>query len=316
MVDPARVGTSLAVASAMPQHTPTDPGKPLIHAEPKPKFPAQHLKGTGAEAQLKPRPRYQASRYKAAGKLEGRRALISGGDSGIGRAVAVLYAREGADVAVLYHSHDDDAEETRRAVEAEGRRCLLFKGDVADYAFCERAVRETVTKLGGLDIVVPNAAFQKHAESIEQISLDDFDRTMKTNLYGYFYLLKAAVPHLRAGAAIVMSGSETGLYGSGALLDYATTKGGIHALTKSLAQNLLKKGIRVNCVAPGPVWTPLNPADAGKSKEQIAEFGAQSELGRPAQPEEIAPAYVFLASDADASYCTGQILPVLGGVNG
>lgn len=309
----------------MPSHSPSHPGTngnghkqatkaPQIQSEPK-KMPAQTLEGTGEEAKLKLRPRYEAPLYKAAGKLQGKRAIITGGDSGIGRAVAVLYAREGADAAIVYHSHDGDAEETKRAVEAAGRKCLVFKGDVADYDFVKKAVDDTVKQLGGIDIVVANAAFQKRHQSIEELSLDDFDRTIKTNVYGYFHLAKAAVPHLKAGAAIIATGSETGIYGNKMLLDYSMTKGAIHIFVKSLASNLVEKGIRVNCVAPGPIWTPLNPADKGTTPDKIEQFGQQTELGRPGQPEEIAPAYVFLASDADSSFMTGQILPALGGAS-
>ncbi len=286
---------------------------PQIRNEPTPKFPEQHLEGTGDESKLRPRPRYDAPLYKAAGKLEGKRALVTGGDSGIGRAVAVLYAREGADVVIAYYSHDGDAKETKRAIEAEGRRCIAVKGDIGDPKFVRKLVDRTVKELGGLDIVVSNAAFQKRSESPEQCSDEDFDHTFKTNIYGYFHLVKASLPHLDAGAAIIATGSETGLYGSAALPDYSATKGAIHALTRSLAASLIERGIRVNCVAPGPVWTPLNPADQGTSPSKIAKFGANTQIGRPAQPEEIAPAYVFLASDPDSSFITGQILPALGG---
>lgn len=286
---------------------------PQITSEPKPEYPEQHLEGTGAEHRLRPRPRYQAARYKAAGKLEGKRALITGADSGIGRAVAVLYAREGADVAVAYYSHDQDAEETKRAVEAEGRRCITIKGDVGDARFVRSMVERTVRELGGLDIVVSNAAFQKRSASIEELDEDDFDHTFKTNVYGYYHLVKAAMPHLSAGAAIIATGSETGIYGNAGLLDYSATKGAIHALTRSLAESLASRGIRVNCVAPGPVWTPLNPADEGTPASKMKTFGAKTQLGRAGQPEEIAPAYVFFASDADSSFITGQVLPILGG---
>jgi NAD(P)-dependent dehydrogenase (short-subunit alcohol dehydrogenase family) len=289
------------------------PQRPQILAEPKPEFPARTLDGTGAESELEPRPRWKAPRYRAAAKLEGKRALITGGDSGIGRAVALLYAREGADVVIAYYSHDEDAEETRRAVEAEGRRCLAIKGDLGDPTFCRRLVEQTVEVLGGLDVLVSNAAFQKRSDSLEECSDEDFDHTFKTNVYGYFYLVKAALPHLRAGAAIIASGSETGIYGNPQLPDYSATKGAIHVLTMSLAASLIDRGIRANVVAPGPVWTPLNPADKGTAPEKIAQFGASTQLGRPAQPEEIAPAYVFLASDADSSFITGQVLPALGG---
>jgi NAD(P)-dependent dehydrogenase (short-subunit alcohol dehydrogenase family) len=289
--------------------------QPQIQSEPK-KMPAQTLKGTGEESKLTLKPRFEAPRYKSAGKLEGKRAIISGGDSGIGRAVAVLFAREGADVAILYFSHDGDAQETKRLVEAEGRKCLLFKGDIADWEFVRRSVNTATERLGGLDIVVPNAAFQKRSPSIEELSLEDFDRTIKTNVYGYFHLVKAAVPHLKPGAAIVATGSETGLFGNKLLLDYSMTKGAIHMLVKSLASNLVERGIRVNAVAPGPIWTPLNPADKGQSADRIAEFGQQTEMKRPGQPEEMAPAYVFLASDADSSFITGQIIPALGGATG
>lgn len=273
--------------------------------------PKQHQPKPGLESKLKPRPQYEAPNYKGSDKLLDMAAIVTGGDSGIGRAVAVLFAREGADVAIVYLSEHEDAEETKRAVEAEGRRALLIPGDVTDPQFCRYAVEQTVKAFGRLDVLVNNAAFQQHAESLEDISDEHFDRTMKTNLYGYFYMAKAALPHLKNGSAIINSGSVTGLRGQKTLLDYATTKGGIHAFTKSLAQNLVEKGIRVNAVAPGPVWTPLNPSD--QEAEEITEFGAGVPMKRPAQPEELAPSYVFLAAPSMSSYITGAVLPVLGG---
>ncbi|MFN2566670.1 MAG: SDR family oxidoreductase, partial [Gemmatimonadaceae bacterium] len=230
----------------------------------------------------------------------------------IGRAVAVLYAREGADVAVVYlRDEQRDAEETRAAVEAEGKRCLLIPGDVTDSKFCERAVEQTVRELGRLDVLVNNAAFQQHQESIEDITDEQLEHTFRTNIFGYFYLARAAVKHMREGSAIVNCGSITGFEGSKALLDYSATKGAIHAFTKSLAQNLVERGIRVNCVSPGPIWTPLNVAD--KEPKEVAEHGAETPMERPGQPEEVAPAFVFFASNADSSYITGEILTLLGG---
>lgn len=284
-----------------------------MQSEPKPPQPKQHLEGTGAEKELVPRPRYRAPRYKASGKLEGKVAVVTGGDSGIGRAVAVLYAREGADVAIFYYSHDDDACETEEAVKREGRRCLLVKGDVGDPAFCRSSVERVVRELGRVDVLVSNAAFQQRTQKIEDLSDEQFDHTFKTNIYGYFNMAKACIPHMRPGSAIVATGSETGLYGSPALLDYSATKGAIHAMTRSLAGALVDRGIRVNCVAPGPVWTPLNPSDEGASPEKVAKFGEDTQMGRAAQPEEIAPAYVFLASPQTGSYITGMILPITGG---
>jgi NAD(P)-dependent dehydrogenase (short-subunit alcohol dehydrogenase family) len=288
--------------------------KPQITNEPTPPFPARKLEKPGLEAELQPQPKYQASRYKPAGKLEGKVALVTGGDSGIGRAVAVLYAREGADVSITaLPAERVDADETRRAVEAEGRACVVFEGDLTDPDFCRHIVEQTVVRLGQLDILVSNAAHQNRKESIDDVTDDEWDRTFQTNVYAYYRLVKAALPHLGEGAAIIVTGSETGFEGPEMLPDYAATKGAIHTLTKVLAKQLAQRGIRVNCVAPGPVWTPLNPADEGNPPEKVATFGEKTPLKRPAQPEELAPAYVFLASDADSSYITGEILAIMGG---
>ena len=280
--------------------------------KPKPPFPAQHQSKPGLESEVTPRPRYEAPQYRGSRKLNGRVALITGGDSGIGRAVAVLYAREGADVAIVYLPEEEsDAEETRDAVEAEGMRCLLIPGDVRDPKFCGNAVRRVVNELGRLDVLVNNAAYQQHQQSIEDITDEQLERTFHTNIFGYFYMARAALPHLKPGSAIVNTGSITGLQGSKELLDYAATKGAIHAFTKSLAQNLVEKKVRVNCVAPGPIWTPLNVAD--KEAPKAAEHGKKTPMQRPGQPEEVAPAYVFFASNADSSYITGEVLTLLGG---
>jgi NAD(P)-dependent dehydrogenase (short-subunit alcohol dehydrogenase family) len=277
-------------------------------------LPRQHLKKPGLESDLRPLPKFEAKTYRGSGKLEGMVALITGGDSGIGRAVAVLFAREGADVAIAYLSEDSDAAATKKHVEKEGRRCITLRGDVRDMAFCESAVSETVSVLGKLDVLVNNAAFQQHAHTLEDLTEEHFDLTVRTNLYGYFHMAKAALAHLRPGGSIINTGSETGLYGSKELLDYSATKGAIHAFTKALASNVVGRGIRVNAVAPGPVWTPLNPAD--RAAEDVAKFGSSTDMKRPAQPEEISPAYVFLASPVCSSYITGIVLPIMGGVPG
>ncbi|WP_374275281.1 SDR family oxidoreductase [Brevundimonas sp.] len=281
---------------------------------PEPPLPPQHQKKPGIEADLDPAPMYDAPFWKGSGKLEGFAALITGADSGIGRAVAVLFAREGADIAICHLDEDIDAEETKKAVEAEGRRAIVLKGDVSERAFCDEAVKATLDAFGKIDVVVPNAAFQLHVPEFEDLTEEHFDRTLKTNLYGYFHLTQAAVPHMKSGGAIVMTGSVTGLMGNKSLLDYSLTKGGIHAFARSLGTHLAPRGIRVNVVAPGPVWTPLNPAD--KDAERTSQFGADTVMKRPAQPEEIAPAYVFLASPQMSSYITGEILPIIGGYSG
>lgn len=285
-----------------------------MQSEPKPPFPAQHQPKPGIESKLQPRPRFEARQYRPSGKLEGKVALITGGDSGIGRAVAVLYAREGADVAISYLPEEQgDADETNAAVQAAGRRCVLLPGDLTDATFCDQLVDRTVQELGRLDILVSNAAYQNRKESLDQISDDEFDRTFKTNVYAYFRLARAALKHLKPGSSIIATSSVTGLRGSSSLADYSATKGAINAFTKTLAQDLVGRGIRVNAIAPGPVWTPLNACDEGKTPEEVAKFGEGTPIGRPAQPEEIAPSYVFLASDADSSYITGIVLQIMGG---
>ncbi|MGE3959034.1 MAG: SDR family oxidoreductase [Vicinamibacterales bacterium] len=288
--------------------------KPQLQTEPTPPFPARKLEKPGIEAELEPRPRYEAPRYKPAGKLEGKVALVTGGDSGIGRAVAVLYAREGADVAfTALPAERVDADETRAAIEGEGRRCHVIEVDLSASDGCALAIDRTVSELGRLDILVHNAAHQNRKASLEEVDEVEWDRTFRTNIYAYYWLVKAALPHLRPGASIIATGSETGIQGAAKLFDYSATKGAIHAFTKTLAMELVERGIRVNCVAPGPVWTPLNAADEGATPEKVSTFGSKTPMKRPAQPEEIAPAYVFFASDADSSFITGVVLPAMGG---
>ncbi len=281
------------------------------HDYPAPPFPEQHLTKPGLESNLDPAPMYDNPHYKGSEKLKDMVAIITGGDSGIGRSVAVFFAREGADVAIIYLDEDADAEDTKAAVEAEGRRCVIMAGDVSDSAFCKNAVARTLEAFGKVDILVNNAAFQQHVDKIEDISDDHFDMTLKTNLYGYFYMAREVAPHLPKGGSIINTGSITGIDGAKQLLDYSMTKGGIHAFTRALSGQLAPRGVRVNAVAPGPVWSPLNPAE--KTPEEVSKFGETTVMKRPAQPEEIAPAYVFLAAPCCSSYITGEILPIIGG---
>jgi NAD(P)-dependent dehydrogenase (short-subunit alcohol dehydrogenase family) len=281
-------------------------------ARPKNPMPKQKQPRPGIEKKVDPRPQYKAPKYKGSGKLKNMAAIITGGDSGIGRAVAVLYAREGADVAIVHLPAEKvDAKETIAAVEDEGRKCIAIAGDVKDPKFCQRAVAKAQKEFGRLDILVNNAAFQKHQSAIEDITDEQFDETFRTNIYGYFYMAKAALKFIPEGGSIVNCGSITGLEGSKELIDYSATKGAIHAFTKSLAQSLADRKIRVNCVSPGPVWTPLNVAD--KDPEEVAKHGADTPMKRPGQPEEVAPAFVFFASNTDSSYISGEVLTILGG---
>ncbi len=269
----------------------------------------------GHESKLDPKPEWEP-RYPGSGRLNGKVALITGADSGIGRAVAALFAREGADVAILYLCEHDDAEKTRQIVEGEGRRAITIAGDVGEKAFCERAVAETVQQLGRLDILVNNAAEQHPDEEITDISEEQLRRTFQTNIFGYFFMVQAARPHLDRGGAIINSTSVTMYKGSKNLLDYASTKGAITAFTSSLSENLIESGIRVNAVAPGPIWTPLNPF-GGQPPEAMPDFGKNTPIGRPGQPNEVAPSFLFLACE-DSSYMSGQVLHPNGGtiVNG
>ena len=274
-------------------------------------LPPQHqAHQPGTEHALEPEPETIYSDYRGSGKLDAKRALITGGDSGIGRAVAVHFAREGADVAIVYLEEEEDARETKRWVEEEGRQCVLIQGDVGDKAFCQAAVDEVVSELGGLDVLVNNAAVQFVQQEIEDITEEQLDRTFRTNIYAHFFMVQAARPHLGDGDSIINSTSITAFRGKPTLMDYSATKGAILAFTRSLAENLVEDGIRVNAVAPGPVWTPLIPASF--SAEHVEEFGQSTPMGRPGQPEEVAPSYVFLASK-DASYMTGQTLHPNGG---
>ncbi len=277
--------------------------------------PQKQERQPGIESEMDPRPRADDPSHRGSGKLRGKVALITGGDSGIGRAVAISFAREGADVSIVYLDEHSDAEETRRLVENEGRRCLLLPCDVADEAACREAVERTVRELHRLDVLVNNAAVQYPQKHIEEIGVEQLDRTFRVNVYSMFFLVKAAVRHLPRGGAIVNSASVTAYKGQPMLLDYTSTKGAIVAFTRALSQNLAERGIRVNAVAPGPIWTPLIPASF--PEEKVEKFGADVALGRAGQPEEVAPSYLFLASD-DSSYMTGQVLHPNGGtvING
>jgi NAD(P)-dependent dehydrogenase (short-subunit alcohol dehydrogenase family) len=274
--------------------------EPMVHEDQLP----------GHESQLEPKPDWQP-RYAGSDRLKGKVALITGADSGIGRAVAALYAREGADIAILYLCEHDDAAKTKEIVEQEGRRALTIAGDIGSKHFCEEAVKKTVDELGRLDILVNNAGEQHSDKDIRDIAEEQLKRTFQTNIFGMFFLTQAALPHLKQGSAIVNCTSETMYAGSKHLLDYSATKGAITAFTRSLALNLIDKGIRVNAVAPGPIWTPLNPF-GGTDPEKIPEFGKKTPMGRPGQPNEVAPSFLFLACD-DSSYITAQVLHPDGG---
>jgi NAD(P)-dependent dehydrogenase (short-subunit alcohol dehydrogenase family) len=284
-------------------------------AEQKTKPPQKQEKQPGVEAEMRPEPKFQDPNYKASRKLEGKAAIITGGDSGIGRATAIYFAMGGADVAVVYLDEHQDAEETKRLVEEAGRRCILISGDVGHEEFCREAVERTVKRFGRLDILVNNAAEQHPQESIEKITAQQLERTFRTNIFSYFFCTKAAIAHLKEGSAIINTTSVTAYRGSPQLLDYSATKGAIVAFTRSLSKALAEKKIRVNAVAPGPIWTPLIPSTFDEKK--VESFGADVPLERPGEPAEVAPCYVFLASD-DSSYMTGQVLHPNGGevVNG
>ena len=273
-------------------------------------IPGQQLPYPAKQSDMDPAPDSNLSNYKPAGKLTDKVALITGADSGIGRAVAIAFALEGADVAIVYNENTDDANTTKKMVESKGRKCLVIQADVRDSAACRDAVKQTVDAYGKLNILVNNAAYQMAQEKLEDISDEQFRRTFETNIFGYFFMAKAALPHLQAGDAIINTGSIVGIVGNPILVDYTATKGAIHAFTKSLAIQLGERKIRVNCVAPGPVWTPNIPGTM--PEDEVKNFGHEVALARPGQPEELAPAYVLLAS-SDGSFMTGSIVEVTGG---
>lgn len=282
--------------------------------EPKLPFPAQHPRSPGLESKLDPLPRFRAEHYRSARKLAGKVALITGGDSGIGRAVAYLFAREGADVAINFLSEEvTDARYIQKEIEALGRRCILLPGDLTREATAAKLVAGTVKAYGQLDILVSNAAHQSHKDSVSDVTGAELRETYETNVFACVRLIQSSLKHLRPGSSIIVTSSETGIVGSKGLQDYSSTKGALDALVKTLSMELIEKGIRINAVAPGPVWTPLNPSDKGRTAKEVGQFGKDTPMKRPAQPEELSPAYVFLASEADSSYITGVVLPVMGG---
>ncbi|MED5015802.1 SDR family oxidoreductase [Paenibacillus chibensis] len=279
-------------------------------------LPPQHQnQQPGIESEMNPLPQYEPSDYQAAGKLKGKKVIITGGDSGIGRAVAVAFAKEGADLSIIYLNEHEDAKETKRQVEQEGRKCLLIAGDIGDEGFCKNAVNQSVQELGGLDILINNAAEQHPQQKLEDITAEQLERTFRTNIFGMFHMTKMAMPHLKSGSSIVNTASITAYKGNPTLIDYSATKGAIVSFTRSLSMSVVEKGIRVNAVAPGPIWTPLIPSTFDAKK--VSEFGSTQPMKRPGQPEELAPAYVYLASN-DSSYVSGQVIHVNGGeiVNG
>ncbi|MGA4990836.1 SDR family oxidoreductase [Nonomuraea bangladeshensis] len=273
--------------------------------------PQQNQQYPGRTGEMSPEPRDEMRDYVGRNLLEGKKALITGGDSGIGRAVAVAFAKEGADVAIAYLSEHEDAAHTRKLVEEAGRRCVLLPGDLADAAHCGSVVAQAVSELGGLDVLVNNVAYQAPVDGLEELSDEQWEHTFAVNIHSYFRVTKAALPHLREGSAIINTSSINGLRGNKTLIDYAATKGAINAFTYSMAQNLMERGIRVNAVAPGPVWTPLIPATMPEGK--VEKFGEQVPMGRAADPDEIAPSYVFFAANRMSSYYTGEVLAPIGG---
>ncbi|BFH64450.1 MULTISPECIES: SDR family oxidoreductase [Paenibacillus] len=279
-------------------------------------LPPQHQNHQpGIESEMNPLPKFESQNYAGSGKLKDKKAIITGGDSGIGRAVAVAFAKEGADISIIYLNEHGDAQETKRLVEQKGRKCLLIAGDIGDEAFCKNAVNQSVKELGGLDILINNAAEQHPQQKIEDITQEQLERTFRTNIFGMFFMTKMAMPYLKSGSAIVNTASITAYKGNPTLIDYSATKGAIVSFTRALSMNVVEKGIRVNAVAPGPIWTPLIPSSFDAQK--VSEFGSTQPMKRPGQPEELAPAFVYLASD-DSSYVSGQVIHVNGGeiVNG